>query len=78
VGVIPSWVPSTSGIPEFVGGGSTSVGPGLTTDTVGEVSISTTGSNVHDEEELTVEGSGVGFVSPGVIKVVTETTSLPE
>jgi len=75
--VIPSWVPGTSGIPEFVGSLSTAVSPRLTTNTIREVTISATSSNIHDKEELTVERSSVGFVSPGVELFITETTSFP-
>lgn len=71
-------LPGTSGVPELVDRVRGGVGPGLATLTFREIISGTSDSEVDEEVEFSVEGSGVRLTNPRVVKGRRVVGSLPE
>jgi hypothetical protein len=55
-----------------------SVGPRLAANTIGEVVACASNCYIHNDEELSVERSGVGLANPWVVVSLREVAALPE
>jgi hypothetical protein len=74
--VLPCGIPLALGIIERVDRVGILIAPGLATNTIWEVSVCASDCEIEDQEEFSVEGSGIVLSYPGIGEIGREFSSL--